>query len=443
MYQPHQKQREVHQTDKNRIVLNWGRQAGKTLMAVNYAWIEAVKNQGRYFVILETYNQAEQNIWRQYLHYIPQEIISHVDNTRLVVYLHHLQGDITLPDGTTHYMEHDPAQPPSTIEFKGSDLESAERLRGAKVNGFVFDEYARHNPDKWDEIFQPMMSTTDGWAMFISSPRGFNHFFQLWRHAQDSDDWFTSHATAYDSPYVKKDFLDEVYTDYKKRGKVNAFYQEYMAEFRQMEGLVYPEFDYDVHVIPPDEVPSQGTRIAGLDFGFTNPTAAAFFLIDYDDNWYLYDEVYQTEQTMDVIANVLKERTVTKPVQFFSADPAQAEHIASLAKHGLPIHPVSKTHDSIQKGMDYCREQLRPREQLQGPPQPKFFVVNHCQNFINEIQSYRYRQSKNSELNEYEEPIKKDDHLMDAWRYARLMMKEPPQQETAIPANNLFQGGWY
>lgn len=51
-------------------------------------------------------------------------------------------------------------------------------------NGFVFDEYAYHDPDAWKLVFEPMMLSTKGFAMFISTPNGFNHFYELYMYAQ-------------------------------------------------------------------------------------------------------------------------------------------------------------------------------------------------------------------------------------------------------------------
>lgn len=444
-YLPHAKQIEVHNTDKNRMILNWGRQTGKTVLAVNYTWIEAVKKQGRYFIVFPTYQQAYDALWSQYISFIPKELIQKVNEKRLTITLKHLAGTLTLPDGETVNLQHDVDAPPSTIELKGSDSTTADRLRGAKVQGFVFDEYAIHDPEAWETVFEPMMATTDGWAMFISSPQGFNHFYDLWEHAGESDDWFRSHATGYDNPNVKRDFLEKKRRDAEEKGRnaINKYHQEYMAEFKQRSGLVYPDFDREVHIVEPHKVPTEGTRMVSVDFGFTNPTAIGFFLIDYDQNWWLYDEVYERQRTMDEIVNIIRDKTQGQSINFYVGDSAQAEHIENLRGKAIPITPIKKRKDSIQLGIDLCAELLKPREQLTGKPKPKFFVAEHCKHFVEEIEQYKYPE-KRPEKNEKEDPIKENDHLMDAWRYARLFMQEDVNHEWDFPEQELFsKGGFY
>lgn len=442
-YKPHAKQLAVHNSKQKRIILNWGRQTGKTVLAVNYTWIEAIKRQGRYFIVFPTYQQAYDALWSQYIGFIPKEIINKVDQQRLTITLHYLDADITLPTGEKVKIQHDPDKPPSTIELKGSDTETADRLRGAKVSGFVFDEYAYHDPEKWENVFEPMMATTDGWAMFISSPEGFNHFWDMWEYAQKRPkDWFALHATAYDNPDVPKSFLKKKKRELLDMGKENTWYQQYMAEFRQMEGLVYKDFHRDLSVFNEfGKMPSSGTRVAGIDFGFTNPTAVVFFLIDYDGNWWLYDEIYEKERTMDEIANIIKQKMAGDKILWFAADSAQPEHIATLGKYGVPVVPVVKTRDAITRGIDLCRELVKPRVQLEGDPKPKLFIHSSCVNFIKEIQSYRYpptNKHAGMNRNDKEEPLKEDDHLMDAWRYARLVQQDKPNHRFDFPEDNLF-----
>ena len=58
-----------------RGVLLMGRQSGKTYFATQHAWISAIKDQGRYFIVFKTYKQAHEVVWRQYVPLIPKELI--------------------------------------------------------------------------------------------------------------------------------------------------------------------------------------------------------------------------------------------------------------------------------------------------------------------------------------------------------------------------------
>lgn len=426
-YDPHPKQISVHENPKRFKVLNWGRQTGKSILALHYIYYEALRKQGRYWLVLPTYKQAKNVFWKQYIQMIPEELQVKKDSVDLsVVFPNNLK--ITLPDGTL--VEHDPKLPPSMIELKGSD--DADLLRGAKVNGFVFDEYAFHKPDAWETVFRPMLSTTKGWAMFISSPNGYNHFYDLCMDAKKREDYFYSHATPYDNPAIEPEELEKT----KKDVSPLKWAQEYMAEFKQMEGLVYDDFNTETHVIDPDDIPREGTDIVAIDFGFQNPTAILFIRIDYDQNWYIYDEVYKSKLTTKDMVQIIKEKTAGKYISHYVGDSAQAEHIANLQREGIPIQAVSKFPDSIQKGIELVAQSMKPREQMDGPPKPKMFISANCKNVAFEFGNYRYPEGK-SDRNPNEKPIKQHDHAMDALRYAKLFMTYEVQKDVRIEETNL------
>lgn len=434
-YKPHPKQLAAHQSEARFKVLNWGRQVGKSFFALQYTLEEAMKRQGRYWIVLPTYRQAKEIYWHQYVKtYIPKELIQKTDEQNLVVTLKY--ADVTLPDGTI--IEQDRNYPPSTIELKGSD--DADRLRGAKVNGFVFDEYAFHRPEAWEMVFEPMLLTTDGWAMFISTPNGYNHFWDMVLKGQKNKGWFYSHASVYDNPYIKNAEIERI----KSERSENKFAQEYMAEFRKMEGVVYREWDRDIHVIPPEKVPKNGTYMMGIDFGYTNPTAVVFVVSDYDNNWYIYDEIYIKQRVINDIAEMIKEKTASKNFSVVAGDGAQAEHIANLNRLGIPVVAFTKKTDNIQGGIDLIREMLTPREQLQGKPKPKLYVSANCENFINEIEQYCYPERADGTVNrnEKEQPIKENDHLMDALRYLKLMVYYPISKNFDFPTTNAYEDIW-
>lgn len=399
---------------------------GKSMFALQYTLYEALRKQGRYWIVLPTYRQAKDIYWKQYVKaFIPKELVHKLNDVDLSITLKYIEDE-------KNGIKHDTKLPASTIELKGSD--SADLLRGAKVNGFVFDEYAYHDADAWRLVFEPMLLTTKGWAMFISTPNGFNHFYDLANRAQTDKKWFYSHASPYDNPYIGNEEIERI----KQEVSEDQFAQEYMAEFRKMAGLVYKEFDRKIHVVKPEDVPKVGTRLIGIDFGYVNPTAAVFILIDGDNNWWIYDEIYERQKTMDQIAEHLKEKMVGVHITMIVADSAQAEHIANLNNKGLPVYPVSKTKDSINAGIELIKSRLKTYEQLTGKPKPHMFISNNCPNVIEEFEKYHYPEATRADKNEKEEPIKKDDHAMDALRYITLAYQMGPYDESELESEDLF-----
>lgn len=432
LYNPHPKQKAAHTAPERYKVLNWGRQTGKSFFAINYTLVKALQKQGRYWIVAPTYRQAKDIYWKQYVSMLPKELIEKTNENELTITLKYIEDDKL-------GIKHDVNRPPSTIELKGCD--DADKLRGARVDGFVFDEFAfaTEGISKWELVFEPMLLTTQGWAVFISTPNGFNFFYELANRAQTQPGWFYSHATPYDNPAVTNADIERI----KRERTEDNFYQEYMAEFRKMEGLVYREFDRQSHMVDPNDVPKDGTNIVGIDFGFTNPFAAAFIRIDYDDNWWIYDEVYKSQLTTDQAIQIVRDKMTGTHITAMVGDPAAAEHIANFNSKGLPIIPAKKGKDSIKLGIGMVSEKLKLREQMQGKPKPKLFVASNCENFIKEIESYSYPKGTDTR-NPKEEPVKKDDHLMDAVRYAVMTYQAGLQREYKFPDEGLFDnGGFY
>jgi hypothetical protein len=152
-----------------RGLLMWGRQSGKTFFSTQHAWISAVLEQGRYFIVFKTYKQAHEVVWRQYIPLIPQELVYKKNEQDLLIELHYVENTpVKLPSGETIIVNHDKTKPRSTIQLLGSD--QADSHRGFKGNGMIFDEYADQDPNNWEAVYKHFFTTTDGWAVFMGTP---------------------------------------------------------------------------------------------------------------------------------------------------------------------------------------------------------------------------------------------------------------------------------
>jgi sugar (pentulose or hexulose) kinase len=79
-------------------------------------------------------------------------------------------------------------------------------MRGVSLKFLVMDEYADMKPDVWEQILRPALADQKGSAMFIGTPMGRNHFYELYKFAELGDDetyrgW---HFTSYDNPATMK-----------------------------------------------------------------------------------------------------------------------------------------------------------------------------------------------------------------------------------------------
>ncbi len=438
-YQPHKKQVAGHLAfltqGYKRGVLLMGRQSGKTYFATNHAWLSAVITQGRYFVVFKTYRQAHEVVWRQYVPLIPKELVYKKNEQDLLIELNYVKGPVKLPDGTLIEVEHDENKPRSTIQLLGSD--QADLHRGFRANGMVFDEYADQNPDNWDAVYKHFFTTTDGWAIFMGTPRGYNHFYDLIQYAKDDPRWFYLEATWRDSPYVKKDFIEEERKEAERQGKLSTFMQEVELEFRAVQGAVYPSFDRKVHVVKYQDMPDldECSIYVGIDFGY-HTTAVVFVAVDKDQNWWLFDEVYGREETLVDIIPRIRDKLAGHRLVLMVGDSAAKDAIETMVKE-FPIVPVVKRADSIIHGIDLIRAKLKPRIQLVGKPKPTLFIAENCKNFIRELEAYKYPEDK-PDRNPSELPMKEDDHGPDALRYLVLQLKYGVQKDERVPKSTVL-----
>jgi len=409
-----------------RGILFQGRQSGKTYFATQHAWISAVKDQGRYFVVFSTYKQAHEVVWRQYLPLIPKELIYKTNEQDLLIELNYISNTpLTLPNGETVIVNHDTNKPRSTIQLLGSD--QSDSHRGFKANGIIFDEFADQNPDNWDSVYEPMFTTTNGWAIFMGTPRGYNHFYDLIQLRRDDPTWFFQEATWRDSPYVSQEHMDTAKRDAEKKGTLSTFLQEYELEFRSIQGAVYPTFSRKIHVVKPDDIPEDLTIYCGIDFGY-HTTAILFLGIDKDQNWWIFDEIYGRQEILKDLIPRIKDKLADKRLVLMVGDSAAKDAIETMVRI-FPIVPVIKRADSIIHGIDLIRTKLKPRIQLTGDPKPTLFISSVCKNLIQEMESYKYPEDK-KDRNPSEVPVKEDDHGPDALRYLVLQLKYGSQQRT-------------
>jgi len=143
-----------------------------------------------------------------------------------------------------------------------------QSLRGAGLDGVVMDEAAYIQEEAWTESLRPALADRQGWALFISTPRGRNWFYHLW--SLQAPGWQSWHAPTRDNPYIAESELDAARLTMSPR----AYAQEFEASFDVMSNAIYPHFDRGLHVRALED----GVRFVdgafGADFGRVHKSAA-------------------------------------------------------------------------------------------------------------------------------------------------------------------------
>lgn len=326
----------------------------------------------------------------------------------------------------------------SRITLKGAENEDS--LRGSKLGGLVIDEVAsiKNFEYLWDEALRPALTDKQGWGLFISTPKGYNHFYKLFEKEHKDKDYKSFHFTSYDNPYLTESEIDKA----KEELNDDAFAQEYLADFRKFTGLIYKEFDRGTHLV--DEVPLDGysAYYRAMDFGAVNPTACLFIKVDNDDVLYVYDEYYEREKTTDYHAGQILARYPNTYFRATFGDPSGKQEMIDYARWGLHITPANKTVlDKItgtmkapgeQDWVNYGIEQVQQRLKTSAiTKRPRLLIAKKCVNLIRELESYRWEERKDQSLNAKEVPIKADDHAPDALRYFVVSYMKPVRKQRA------------
>jgi phage terminase large subunit len=396
--------------DQHRFkVICAGRRSGKSVLARLTLLKWALEKVGTYYLVSPTYRQAKSIHWTELRKEVPREWIQKTNETEL---------SITLKNG-------------SLIALHGA--ENPDALRGVKLRGLVIDEIAsiRNWEWLWQEVLRPTLTDYESPAIFISTPKGFNHFYDLFTNGQDKNDIYKSwRFTSYDNPYIPREEIDAQ----KKELTEDQFAQEFLADFRKHTGLVYKEFQREVHVIEPFDVPESWSWYRGFDFGSTNAYVCLWIAVDNDDNWFIADEYYDTTgATTDTRAGIVNSRTVGRSVAASYGDPSGAQSITDLAGRGVYITAANKEvgtnfNSWVRFGIEKVAEKLKQvpghlvsvLSQHSQQAVPSLFIFSSCTNTIREFETYRWKEksvTQAQDLNEPDVPEKANDHAMDALRY--------------------------
>jgi len=232
---PHPGQLEVHNSQARFKVLSAGRRWGKTRLGVNEC-LDAAAQGGRAWWVSPSYKTSEVG-WRplrQIARKIPNAEIRLVDRM------------VTLPNG-------------GFVAVRSAD--NPDSLRGEGLDFVVMDECAFMQREAWTEAIRPALSDRQGKALFISTPKGRNHFWELYQKGINSEEGWQS----WTFPTISNPFIQPTEIEAAKRDLPEMiFRQEYLAEFIDDSGSVFRRVQ-DAAVLEPQEPDANKQYVAGVD----------------------------------------------------------------------------------------------------------------------------------------------------------------------------------
>lgn len=223
------------------------------------------------------------------------------------------------------------------------------------------------------------------------NPIDVNHWLYK-RFFEKENDAFKQKYTYKDNRFIDKEYI-KVLEGLKEKDEYA--YQVYcLGEWGVLKGQIYSNY-----VIENFEDKKFDEVIAGIDFGYNNPTA--YVLVGISDNEiYVFDEIYRTQLTTPEIIELVKMKNKewnVNPTIYCETEP---DRYNEMSKAGLRVKEAKK---DVIPGINFLKTK-------------KIHIHPRCINFIKEIQGYKYKEDRNGNI--LEEPVKFNDHLMDAVRYA-------------------------
>jgi len=330
-------QQDVWNSETRFKIVAAGRRTGKSRLAAWLLIVNALQlEKGHVFYVAPTQGQARDIMWTTLLE-LGHPVIksSHINNLQ-----------ITLVNG-------------ATISLKGADR--PETMRGVSLKFLVLDEYADMKPAVFDQILRPALADQRGSALFIGTPMGRNHFYELFKQAELGDDptlesW---HFTSYDNPLLAEEEIEAA----KKTMSSFAFRQEFMASFEAQGSELFKE----EWIKFSEEAPEIGDYYISIDLaGFADvskantskakkldQTAISVVKVN-EEGWYVEELVYgrwDVKKTAEkIFKTVLKYEPISVGIEKGALKNAVLPYLMDLQKSRQKFFRVEElTHGNKRK----------------------------------------------------------------------------------------------
>lgn len=274
----------------------------------------------------------------------------------------------------------------SYIEFFSVD--NALKVRGPGRDILFINEA---NLIDFDTFTQLAMRTKQKIFIDFNPAEEFNYIYEKLEPREDA---ILIKSTYKDNPFLPHEQVKEIEN---LRNVDENFWRIYgEGERGHSEGVIYTHWK-------PYSTTHGGRCAYGLDFGYNNPSALVR-VTENDDDLYWQEEIYQSGLTTNDLIPMIKQ--IVKPHEPVYCDSAEPDRIKDLQRAGIKALPANK---NVKEGIDFVKSR-------------KLFVHNQSANMLKEIKSYKFA-TKQKGMSE--EPLKLNDHAMDAGRYASISFKKP------------------
>jgi hypothetical protein len=398
-------------------VVLWHRRAGKDLFAINWIAMATTKRPGLYWHVFPQLNQGRRIIWEGYtneghrfLDYFPKALRADANQ-------HEMR--LNLKTG-------------STYQVIGGD--NVDSFRGQNPIGVVFSEYAFCDPAVY-RVIRPILAANGGWAMFISTPNGANHYQQLYREAEKRPDWFAERLTIEDTGVISPKELEIDRASGVSEAEIR---REYYCEWTApMEGAYYAEAINHIEeagqITDVPYEPALDVHTA-WDIGVRDTTIILFYQIEpFTERIRIFDAYESHGEGLAHYASILKARGYS--------------YASHNAPHDIQVREIGTGHSRLeaarQLGINFrLTPKLTVSDGIEAVRRtlPRVWIdQRRCAKLIEALKSYRKDYDKEAKVFSSKPVHDWTSHWADAMRYLAVAQhKRIPDAlrvTTSVPDN--------
>ncbi len=316
----------------------------------------------------------------------------------------------------------------STLGFKSCD-QGREKFQGSSLDFVWFDEEPPR--DIYEECLMRVMDRRGEIFGTMTPLKGKTFIYnEIFLNRRKNPEVWHEFMTWEDNPFLSKKeakllegALDGTSLDARKYGR-----------FSEGAGLVYPEFEESVHVIPPFHIPPEWQDNISIDPGLNNPLSAHWYCVDWDGNIYVVAEHFAAGKDIDFHAGAIKEisrklgwKTDGRGRLCALIDSAAGQRTLASPKsvaelfYERGILVDTNVNKDVFSGISRVKSYLK-----RGNGEGDIYIFSTCVNMIEEFKTYVWADG--------DAPKKTDDHCMDELRYYIMSRPKPADKREEISA---------
>lgn len=359
-----------------KLVIVLPRRAGKDILGWNIAIQQCLKKTCLVQYVLPTFGQAKRCIFEaiatdgtKFIDYIPPQLIKRMNSH---------EQKIQFTNG-------------SILQCLGGDVHDTS-IRGSNPILVVLSEFAYMNADVYNTV-RPILAANDGTVLFLSTPYGKNHFYHLFKVAQELPDFYVMHRTVLQTKHISEEALRLE----REQMSPELFEQEYMCSFdRGVDGSYYGRYIQDLkqkgQITAVSWEPGLLVHLA-IDIGVKDDTTMVFFQVVGDGTVIRIIDCYSNRGLgLDHYAHHIQ----SKPYRYGKM----------FAPHDLAVREwgggaVTRYEKARQLDLNFTiLEQISVADGIENvwTHFPKFWIdAEKCRSLINALENYRreFDESKN------------------------------------------------